>query len=88
MARHSPHLRAVLEARIEDAIALLDLLDGDPDREPEVDGCEFEDDARGHPAHAADSEDFECDAWETFDQRWWVNPPCRANQTSAQRRVK
>jgi hypothetical protein len=28
-------LRATLEAAIEDAIAVLDLLDGDPDMEPE-----------------------------------------------------
>jgi hypothetical protein len=35
MIREAQRLRAELEAAIETAIAVLDLLDGDPDMEPE-----------------------------------------------------
>jgi hypothetical protein len=73
MAKNTKHLRAILEARIDDAIDLLNKLDGDTDFEPECDACEFEDAAglqHGVPLYT-DSEDFELSAYEAFDQRNW-----------------
>lgn len=52
-------LRAELEARIDEMIDLLDLIDGDPDLEQEFDACGFEDDRRRLPARKDDCEDFE-----------------------------
>lgn len=45
--------RAAVEALIEQAIAALDAMDGDPDLEPEVDRCPAHDDDPQHQASAS-----------------------------------
>jgi hypothetical protein len=67
--RKSAKLRAELETRIEEMIALLDRIDGDVDLEPETDRCEFEDDRYRHHAHYEYCDDFEAGTWpDNLDQ--------------------
>jgi hypothetical protein len=69
MSSETKRLRRELEKRIEYDmdrlmfwIEVLNRLDGNPDDEPEVDACAFEDDRRRHAARDNDCEDFEPDA--------------------------